>query len=123
MVQAFYSLSESTTALAATSNSTFPFVTVPTFEVNAHHARLQSGIELFAFLPLVYPEQLKKWETYSVLNQDWMKVSRAFVLDGEGDGTLQTTSYVDSQISEKVFEVDANGNRRIVPSGKDVSTC
>lgn len=75
------------TAYAHKSNTSFPFVTMPLFEVNARHARLQSGTIALGYVPLVKTHQKNHWEKYSVENQWWIKESRELELDsGEDDG-------------------------------------
>ena len=65
------------TAYEESENETFPFVTLPNFEVAASHARAQSGVETVNFLPLVEGSQKQLWEAYSVAKFDeWMEESK-----------------------------------------------
>ena len=95
-------------------------MTIPLFEVDGHHARTQSGIEVFALIPLVYPEQRQAWEKYSVENQGWLEESRKIVVSGEGN--LESTSYVDAPISSVIYEVDEAWNPIPSPPDQDVSS-
>jgi hypothetical protein len=76
MFAAFKGMGETFTASALSSNSTFPFVTPEMVEVEGHHVRAQSGVEMIMYAPYVSGDQKEKWETYSVNNQKWLKESR-----------------------------------------------
>jgi hypothetical protein len=57
-------------------HQTWPFVTVPHFEVRGDTARLETQTEIFAFAPILYNETDKDaWSSYSVANQDWLQDS------------------------------------------------
>jgi hypothetical protein len=81
MFEAMRGMSDMVTAHANDNNRTFPFVTLPQFETLGDHARVQSGIETFNYLPFVSNETRLLWETYSVAFQGWIATSRVrFVL-------------------------------------------
>lgn len=74
--KALEDLSEEVTSFALMNNATFPFVTMPHFEVNAYHARKQSGLEIIHMNPLVSALHRSDWEAYSVQHQGWMETAR-----------------------------------------------
>lgn len=116
MVLAFRTLSETITASSFSTNETFPFVTVPMFEVQGQHARQQSGIEIFAYTPLVKESQRDEWQAYSNTHQGWIQESRRQVLGG--GGTLKSSSYLDVPIAPFLWQRDKDGNP-VPASGSD----
>jgi hypothetical protein len=60
------SLSSSVTSFAASTNATFPFVTMPDFEVWGSHVRDLSGSHVIYWLPMVTDEQRGDWEVYAM---------------------------------------------------------
>jgi class 3 adenylate cyclase len=64
------------TAEAKKLNASWPFVTVPFFEVIGELAREKSGLEFIAMLPWVTGENALQWEQYSVQNQWWIDESQ-----------------------------------------------
>ena len=82
MNTAMTELAEEVTAHAQMTNQSFPFVTVPLFEVNGRHAREQSGLESLAFCPCIDNDQdLADWGLYSVRNKGWLELSRTEVIN------------------------------------------
>ena len=63
LMESLMDLSEEISAFSMISNSTFPFVTVPLFEVFAKHTRDHAGMENIAFLPLVSQDDREAWES------------------------------------------------------------
>ena len=57
------------TSYAIQSNSTFPFVTLPEFELAGSHLRQQSGSHIVHWLPLVTDEDRDDWEQYAYENR------------------------------------------------------
>jgi hypothetical protein len=109
------SLSKAITAEAIEMNSSFPFATVPMFEVYAETARVQSGIEMFVFSPVVTKDNVTDWEEYSVANQGWMETSKSIFLGGDKrrsygeDGALTASDYLEGDISPIIYELDEEG--------------
>ncbi|CAB9501057.1 Receptor-type guanylate cyclase gcy [Seminavis robusta] len=68
---AIVSLSRQITSHANFANETFPFVTLPDFEMRARLTLELAEVIAIMFLPLVTRENLKEWERYSVANQQW----------------------------------------------------
>jgi hypothetical protein len=75
----FRSLAETITASSFATEETFPFVTVPGFEVAGRHARIQSGIEILAYTPLISKENTSLWQQYAFSRQGWIDESRSYV--------------------------------------------
>lgn len=61
---------------ASLRQESFPFVTVPLFELIASQARQTSRIRNVFWGPLVSTAELETWHRYSNANQDWLNVSR-----------------------------------------------
>jgi hypothetical protein len=70
------SCSNSISGAAIAANSTFPFVTVPTFEILGNSVRQQSGAEFLMFTPQVEADDLTRWEEYAIANEGWYEESK-----------------------------------------------
>jgi class 3 adenylate cyclase len=90
------------TAEAIYQNATWPFVTVPAFEVLGESVRTQTGLEIILLCPLVTAENVEAWQTYSVREGPiWLAESRAASISGAararsfGDAaSLLATDYI-----------------------------
>ena len=76
MFQALDSMGESLSAYMDATNQSFPFLTHPTFEIIASHARQLSGVETLGYVPFVLEKDRTAWEKYSVEHQGWIEESR-----------------------------------------------
>ena len=65
-------LAASVTTSAHLSNSQFPYLTNPDFEISGGYADGLTGIASVVFAPLVQGESQIDWENYSVANQGWI---------------------------------------------------
>jgi hypothetical protein len=75
-VKGIFSVTESF-ALDATShaldrNWTWPFVTMPNWELLTNHGRLRSGLEILSLFPIVSRANREKWEDFSMQNTAWL---------------------------------------------------
>ena len=106
---AFESLGTEITAFCHMQDGTeFPFLTMPLFEANAHHAREQSGAEIITLQPLVRNDQREAWETYSQAHQDWLQTSRDLLAeDGEH---FDPQDYSNEPITPFIHSHDENGD-------------
>jgi hypothetical protein len=102
---AFEAAAETITSSAATQGATFPFVTVPQFEVMGYKTRIQSGVETILFSPLVYKNDVDAWNIYSTLSQGWIEQSREIVRAHGGNDK----AYKNTKVPESIFEHYANG--------------
>ena len=59
-------LSASITSHSLSSNQSFPFTTLPDFEVMGSNVRVQSGSSVVVYAPLVTDDQLEDWEAYAL---------------------------------------------------------
>ena len=57
------------TSQALHTNATFPFVTMPDFELIGSHLRQQLGSHVVHWLPLVKDEDRQEWEEYAFENR------------------------------------------------------
>jgi len=74
-IEAIGTLAASITAHSLGTESTFPNVTIPSFEILGAHARTLSGCPFITWLPLVNEQSRKGWEEYSTTKQDHFNVS------------------------------------------------
>ena len=76
MFEACRSLSFSITAQAYAQNSTFPFVTVENWEVQAREARLRGNVEVLTYNPLSSDTPtIMAFNAYARQNSDWQQES------------------------------------------------
>jgi hypothetical protein len=66
------SLDISITSYAVGTNSTFPFVTLPDFDLRAANTLALADTLSVAFVPLVTQANRAEWESYSVDNEAWI---------------------------------------------------
>ncbi|KAL3922056.1 MAG: hypothetical protein SGILL_002410 [Bacillariaceae sp.] len=85
VLQATQGLSQILTAEAIATASTWPFVTLSSFEVYVGNTRAQASSELIVVAPIVSKENLPKWNEYSNENQGWIDESFAVYGDERND--------------------------------------
>jgi len=68
-------LSVTITSLAQATNQTFPFVTIPDFEVRGANTRIQSGSHILYYFPLVTDENRVAWEDYAMQHRSHADVA------------------------------------------------
>ena len=66
------SFATSITSVAGIQNATWPYVTVPHFDILAALSLNTSGADFLAIAPFVTKENESKWEAYSQQNQGWL---------------------------------------------------
>jgi len=71
-LEALEAFSTQITSHAISSNSTFPFVTLPDFERHATHTLQLAEVVALLVLPIVTAETRQEWEVYSRANQGWL---------------------------------------------------
>jgi hypothetical protein len=105
------SCSNSISGAAIAANSTFPFVTVPTFEILGESVRQQAGAEALIFTPIVGVSELTQWQEYATANEGWYEESKQLVV-ASGEGTLVQSDYAPGRPLPIIFEavLDENGN-------------
>lgn len=72
-------MSSAITSYAKNENLTFPFVTLPDFEMHGSHLRVQSGSHIVRWTPLVTDDTREAWEEYALKNR--FQIERAFEND------------------------------------------
>ena len=70
VVEATKGLSEVLTSEAIHTNSTWPFVTLSSFEIYVKNTRGQASSELIVVAPIVTAENIERWNEYSQDNQE-----------------------------------------------------
>jgi hypothetical protein len=106
------SLSKSATASALTLNKTFPFFTVPYFDVKGGEAQEISGAEVVIYVPLVKTSEKERWENYASANQGWVKEGLAYRgLPDIDPGPVpeQVYSYKDTHGTHKEGQIHVDG--------------
>jgi hypothetical protein len=108
--------SDSISGAAIATNSEFPFVTVPTFEIFGHSVRQQSGAEAIVYTPKVEVDELTRWQEYATVNEGWYEESKMLALSS-GDNTLVQSDYVLGNISAVIYDPsqDQSGNLIAAP--------
>jgi hypothetical protein len=76
---AINSMATSITSYSLDAKQTFPFVTIPNFEIRGSDLRVQSGANSILWLPLVTDETRVAWEEYALLNRS--QIDEAFLED------------------------------------------
>jgi hypothetical protein len=127
-------LSTITSAEAKRQNATWPFVTVPTFEVIGESVREQTGFEVIAFMPIVTSTDVDAWQRYSNDNwRAWLKEShqavrsKAHKVSASGArSNFTATDYLDRPPLPRIFDlvagledIAAGEKFAIVPSVKN----
>jgi hypothetical protein len=69
------SLANSITSQALATNQTFPFVTIPDFEILGSDLRVQAGAMILYWTPLVTDETRAAWEAYAFKNRAQVDVA------------------------------------------------
>jgi hypothetical protein len=101
---------------ASTINNSFPFVTVPKFEVMAGGAREQSGMEMLFSSPIIQQSQYNAWINYSAANQGWVNESRQLAAAASDSGQLDMANYVIHEIPHFIWERDPLNESVIRPT-------
>jgi hypothetical protein len=86
------SLDISITSYAVGTNATFPFVTLPDFDLRAANTLALADTFSVIFVPLVTQANRLKWENYTVQNEEWL--TKAI--------NRQTTATVGRRVQESV---------------------
>jgi hypothetical protein len=124
-ITAFIELSVTITAYALQSNATFPFVTMPMFEVSGQQARLKSGVELFAYCPIVSQAQKASWENYTVQDnvQDWIAYSREIYLSSDfaQPGTTYARDVNATAVAPYIWQYDTTASSETSPEHQQSS--
>jgi hypothetical protein len=93
------------TAEAETLGGTFPFVTIPSFEVLAEGVREKLRVEAILYSPLLKTrEEVPEWQTYSIANQGWLSKSRE-VASSSPYTNFNPSDYQTGPITPFLFDV------------------
>jgi hypothetical protein len=66
---AINSMATTITSYALDTNQTFPFVTIPHFEIRGSDLRVQANAAIIRWMPLVTDETRVAWEDYALANR------------------------------------------------------
>jgi hypothetical protein len=111
------SCSNSISGAALGANTTFPFVTVPVFEILGESVRQQSGAEAVIFTPKVELGEVTQWEEYAIANAGWYEESKKLAI-ASSEGTQVASDFAPGGQSPFIYDasVDEDGNASIAPS-------
>jgi hypothetical protein len=111
------SFSNTVSASAIATNSVFPYVTVPTFEVLAAAARQQSGAELIIFSPKVQVDEVTRWNAHATANEGWYQESKELAV-ASGESASVLADFAPGGILPFIYEpiFDENGNPSVMPA-------
>jgi hypothetical protein len=107
--------SRSVTTETISQNASWPFVTIPQFEVFGKQAREGSGVDSIALTPLVSETELWAYNIYSQKEKGWIQESQRLELEMEGIDR----GYEPYEIAPFVYDVKINfetGETAIVPT-------
>jgi uncharacterized protein (UPF0333 family) len=76
---AINSMATSITSYSLDAKQTFPFVTIPNFQIRGSDLRVQTGATTIAWLPLVTDETRDAWEEYALINRS--QIDKSFLED------------------------------------------
>jgi hypothetical protein len=76
---AINSMGTSITSYSLDAKQTFPFVTIPNFEIRGSDLRVQAGSTSILWLPLVTDETRVAWEEYALINRS--QIDKAYLED------------------------------------------
>jgi hypothetical protein len=111
------SCSNSISVAATTTNSEFPFVTVPAFEVLGESVRQQSGSELLIFTPKVEVGEVTHWQEYATANEGWYEESKQLHVSS-GEGNLVQSDFAPGSPFPFIYNtiVDESGDPSVMPA-------
>jgi hypothetical protein len=97
-------LSSTITAQAQQTNQSWPFVTVPAYEVLGQGVRTQAGVESIIMAPYVTQGDYDRWGSYSTQQfQNWFQQSRDTMIV-TGNNSLVSTDYVSGPNRPYIFD-------------------
>jgi hypothetical protein len=106
---AINSMATAITSHAIDTKQTFPFVTIPHFEIRGSDLRVQADAAIIHWMPLVTDETRVEWEEYALANRS--QIDKAFEEDAkqreaQGDefGLTNTTSTGDQMLQQSQQE-------------------
>ena len=78
MFDELWEISKSITSHALYTESVWPNVTLPHFDMiihgeNTRYGRHSNNVEFVGFAPFIVPSTKEGWEAYSVQNQQWLQ--------------------------------------------------
>jgi hypothetical protein len=111
--------SNSISSTAIATNSRFPFVTVPTFEILGESVRQLSGAEALIFNPKVEASELAAWEEYATANQGWYEESKRLESKRLDEGSLVASDYGPASfvpfVYDRTFDEDGKPTQLQIP--------
>ena len=130
-VESIDAFATSITSYALATNTSFPFITIPDYEIRAANTRVLADVSDLNFQPLVKDEDRRKWEEYANENRDLVwdaavasEISQRAEQDARlgvpakdnagKDGTRKLQAFAPQA---QIYEILANGTRAPRPEG------
>jgi hypothetical protein len=88
------------------NQQSFPYVSVPAFEVQSHAARLSSDVELFVYAPVAY--NFSEWISFANATKNWFDDSK-FIYDMLNPGSNRSADLPRGYLPPVVYRFDENG--------------
>jgi hypothetical protein len=114
------SFSSTVSAAAIATNSEFPFVTVPTFEVLGAAARQQSGLEVLLYTPKVELSEVSRWNEHAIANEGWYEESKQLAV-AFGESTDVLSDFAPGRPLPFIYDtiVNEDGTLSLLPATKN----
>jgi len=93
---------------AVSTNSSFPTVSVPLFEITGYMARHEASIRMISYTPLVTEQERIEWQSYANDHIGWIEESRAFLV-GKQD-TAKGTNSNNISVRPFIWQHDGTGS-------------
>ena len=99
------------TSEALARKATWPFVSVPHFEVKGQEMNVLTNSIMVAFSPLVKEEDRDRWEIYTNYMQGWIQEGVEYSLDHDAEsiattGRHRSLAATDHDETDSVFQVE-----------------
>jgi len=108
VVVATQNMARTISGAAASTNSSFPTVSVPLFEITGYTARHEASLEMISYTPIVTEGERTKWQSYAIDQIGWIEESRAFLGGKQGDS--KGTNSTNRSVRPFIWQQDETGN-------------
>ena len=112
VVVASQNMARTFSGAGTSTNSSFPLVSVPLFEIARYTARHEADIEMMTYTPVLSEGMRNEWQRYSADNSGWIEESRQF-LGGKEDEKHRAES-TNTAVRSYVWQMDEVG--RAIPA-------
>ena len=110
VVLATRNIAKTVSGAAKSTESSFPNVTVPLFEITGYTARHEAHLDMVAYTPVVTETQRAAWQSYSADNIGWVAQSRLF-LEGKEADEASFTSSTSTAVRPFIWQMNEMGEK------------